>query len=94
MRENLPVIVVIGNDRKWNAEVKIQEQQYGSDRVFGCELTDARYDQVAVALGGHGEYVTQLDELFVAFQRTFSSGKPACINVRINGLDAPSFINE
>ncbi|MBL81242.1 MAG: thiamine pyrophosphate-binding protein [Rhodospirillaceae bacterium] len=94
VRENLPVIAVIGNDLKWNAEVKIQEQQFGLDRVYACELTDARYDKVAVALGGHGEYVTELKELSSAFQRSFSSGKPACINIRIEGLPAPSFANE
>ena len=94
VRENLPVIVVIGNDLKWNAEVRIQEQQFGPDRVFACGLTDARYDEVAVALGGHGEYVTNLDELSAAFQRAFLCKKPACINVRINGLNAPSFQNE
>ena len=94
VRENLPVIVVVGNDLKWNAEVKIQEMQFGPDRAFACGLTDARYEKVAVALGGHGEYVTELSELSAAFQRAFSCGKPACINVRINGLGAPSFINE
>jgi acetolactate synthase-1/2/3 large subunit len=40
VRENLPVIVVIGNDLKWNAEVRIQEQQFGPDRVFACGLTN------------------------------------------------------
>ena len=94
VRENLPVIVIIGNDLKWNAEVKIQEMKFGSDRVFGCGLTDARYEKVAVALGGHGEYVTELEDLTAALQRSFSSGKPACINVQIDGLAAPSFINE
>ena len=94
VRENLPVIAVIGNDLKWNAEVKIQEQQFGLDRVYACGLTDARYDEVAIALGGHGEYVTELSDLSAAFQRSFSSGKPACINIRINGLTAPSFANE
>ena len=68
--------------------VKIQEQQFGLDRVYACGLTDARYDEVAVALGGHGEYVTELGDLSAAFQRSFSSGKPACINIRINGLTA------
>ena len=93
VREKLPVIAVIGNDLKWNAEVKIQEQQFGINRVYACGLTDARYDEVAVALGGHGEYVTEISELSAAFQRSFSSRKPACINIRINGLAAPSFTN-
>ena len=94
VRENLPVVAVIGNDMQWNAEVKIQERDYGPDRVFACGLSDARYDQVATALGGHGEFVTTLAEIAPAFERAFASGKPACINVRIHGFGAPTFANE
>lgn len=94
MRENLPVVAVIGNDMQWNAEVKIQEREYGPDRVFACGLSDARYDQVASALGGHGEFVTSLAEIAPAFERAFASGKPSCINVRIRGFGAPTFANE
>ncbi|MEK9926511.1 MAG: thiamine pyrophosphate-dependent enzyme, partial [Alphaproteobacteria bacterium] len=93
VRENLPVVAVIGNDMQWNAEVKIQERDYGPDRVFACGLSDARYDQVAAALGGHGEFVTNLTEIGPAFERALASGKPACINVRIHGFGAPTFAN-
>ena len=94
VREKLPVVVVIGNDLQWNAEVRIQERDFGPDRVFACGLSDARYDEVASAMGGHGEYVTSLAELAPAFERAFASGRPACINVRIHGLAAPTFANE
>lgn len=93
VRENLPVVAVIGNDMQWNAEVKIQERDYGPDRVFACGLSDARYDQVAAALGGHGEFVTNLTEIGPAFERALASGKAACINVRIHGFGAPTFAN-
>jgi acetolactate synthase-1/2/3 large subunit len=93
VRENMPVVVVIGNDLQWNAEVRIQERDFGPDRVFACGLSDARYDEVASALGGHGEYVTSLAELAPAFARALASGRPACINVRIHGLAAPTFAN-
>lgn len=89
MREGLPVTAVIGNDSRWNAEVKIQERDYGPDRVFACGLGDARYDEVAIALGGHGEHVTEAKDLAPAFARALGSGKPACINVVIDGLAAP-----
>ena len=94
VRENMPVVVVIGNDLQWNAEVRIQERDFGPDRVFACGLSDARYDEVASALGGHGEYVTSLAELAPAFERALASGSPACINVRIYGLAAPTFAND
>lgn len=89
-RNNLPCVVVIGNDKRWNAEHLIQMRDYGLDRVFGCDLSDARYDLAAQALGAHGEYVTQLSELAPALRRAIDSHKPACVNVMIHGLPAPS----
>jgi acetolactate synthase-1/2/3 large subunit len=93
VRENLPIIVVIGNDLCWNAEVTIQERDYGPDRAIGCYLSDARYDKVAEALGGHGEYVETLAALEPAFARAIASAKPACINVKIDGFAAPTIVD-
>ena len=92
VREEFAIVVVIGNDRRWNAEVQIQLRDYGSDRLIGCQLSDARYDLAAAALGGHGEYVTHPRELDVALDRAVSSGKPACVNVLIEGLPAPTVV--
>jgi len=89
LRENTPVIVVIGNDQCWNAEHQIQLRQYGKDRTIGCELSDARYDLAVEGLGGHGEFVTKLEALDGALQRSIESGKAACVNVMIEGLPAP-----
>lgn len=90
VRENLPVIAVVGNDARWNAEYQIQLRTYGEARAHGCTLGPAtRYDLVAVALGGHGEFVTRVDELPAAIGRAIASGKPACINVLIDGSPAP-----
>ena len=49
------------------------------------------YDRVAAAFGGHGEFVTSADEMAPAARRALASGLPACINVTIEGLAAPSF---
>jgi len=89
-RSGLPNVVVIGNDLRWNAEHQIQLRDYGPDRLIGCQLSDARYDKAAAALGAHGEYVTDLCELDAALDRAVTSGKPACVNVMIEGLPAPS----
>jgi acetolactate synthase-1/2/3 large subunit len=89
VRHGLPVIVVIGNDAKWNAEYQIQLREYGKARAHGCELLPARYEKVAEALGGHGEYVTCAAELDSALERAFRSGRPACINVALESVASP-----
>ena len=89
VRENLPFVAVIGNDLRWNAEHQIQLREFGSDRVHGCDLSAARYDEMVTALGGFGAYVTDLADLPEALRAAFASGKPACVNVLIDGLPAP-----
>jgi len=89
VRRNLPFVAVLGNDARWNAESQIQLRDYGEDRMHGCDLLPARYDQVAAAFGGHGELVERAADLPGAIERALASGKPACINVMIEGQAAP-----
>ncbi len=90
VRENLPFVAIIGNDLRWNAEHQIQIREFGADRSHGCALSEAHYHEAVVALGGFGAEVTELAALPQALQRALASGKPACINVRIDGQPAPS----
>lgn len=89
-RENTPFVAVIGNDRRWNAEHQIQMRDYGAGRLIGCDLSGARYDLAARALGAHGEYVTRLADLDAALLGALQSGKPACVNIEMEGRPAPS----
>ena len=90
VRYGLPMVVVVGNDARWNAEYQIQVRDYGRDRTIGCELLPTRYDQVAAAFGGHGVHVTDPARMDAAVQEAVASGKPACINVMMEGLAAPT----
>jgi acetolactate synthase-1/2/3 large subunit len=90
VRRGLPFVAVLGNDARWNAESEIQRRDYGANRMHGCELLPARYDQVVAALGGHGEYVERAADLLGAIERALMSGKPACINVMIESIAAPA----
>jgi acetolactate synthase-1/2/3 large subunit len=90
MRCGLPFLLMVGNDARWNAEYQIQLRAYGRDRAVGCELLPTRYDQVCAAFGGHGETVTEASELLPAARRALASGKPACLNVMIDGQPAPN----
>jgi len=91
VRCQAPFLCVVGNDARWNAEYQIQVRDYGRERARGCELLPARYDQVAVAFGGHGEHVGPGGDLLAAARRGLASGKPAVLNVTIEGAAAPTF---
>jgi acetolactate synthase-1/2/3 large subunit len=90
-RYRLPVVTVIGNDARWNAEHQLQLQHYGTGRTVGCELAPSRYDQLAAALGGHGEHVARADDLEPALDRALRASVPAIVNVAIEGLPAPTY---
>ena len=90
VRRGLPFVVVIGNDARWNAEHQIQINTYGPQRTIGCDLLPARYDRVCAAFGGHGEWVQSAAEMLPAVQRAMASGLPACVNVAMESVPAPS----
>jgi acetolactate synthase-1/2/3 large subunit len=82
VRFNMPVVSVVGNDRQWGQITVGQRAMYGKDRVIASLLGDnCRYDKIVEGMGGHGEYVTEPDQIRPAIERAFASGKPACVNV-------------
>jgi acetolactate synthase I/II/III large subunit len=90
VRYGLPFVAIVGNDARWNAEYQIQLRDYGANRAQGCTLAPGtRYDLVATALGGHGEFVTCAADLPAALERAFASRKPTCVNVLIESVAAP-----
>jgi acetolactate synthase-1/2/3 large subunit len=91
VRHGWPVLVVVGNDGRWNAEHQLQIQQYGAGRTVGCELGLVRYDRVTEALGGHGEFVEEAQDMEPALARALRSGRAACVNAVIDGLPAPTY---
>ncbi|MFT5509775.1 MAG: acetolactate synthase-1/2/3 large subunit [Hyphomicrobiaceae bacterium] len=90
LREDLPMVAIVGNDAKWNAEHQIQVRDYGENRAYACEMVPTRYDEMAKAMGCYGENVTNINELVPAIERAIASGKPACINVEIQSIAAPA----
>lgn len=82
IRHNIPVVTVISNDSGWGQIRRVQRQNYGPDRVVGCELAGCqRYDRMVESLGGFGVFVEKLADLRPALEEAFASGKPACVNV-------------
>jgi acetolactate synthase-1/2/3 large subunit len=80
VRHDLPVVMVCGNNGIWGLEKHPMNFLYGYDVAADLQ-PGCRYDQVVAALGGHGELVTDVDELGPALDRAFESGRPAMVNV-------------
>ena len=83
VRFGLPIVGIVGNDAAWGQMMRPQAMIYGTDRLVATELSRTRYDLVVEALGGHGEHVTEPDQIGPAIQRAFAAGIPALVNVEI-----------
>ncbi len=80
VRHGVPVVGVMGNNGIWALEKHPMEFLYGYSVAADLQ-PGLRYDEVVRILGGHGELVSQPDELRPALERAFASGKPALVNV-------------
>ena len=87
VRQNIPVVAVIGNDAGWTQIRRGQVELYGPDRAPATSLDYTRYDKVVEALGGFGAWVEKIEDLGPALDAAFASGKPACVNVKIAKSD-------
>ena len=79
-RHGVAVVGVIGNNGIWALEKHPMESIYGYS--VAAELRpETRYDEIAAALGCHGELVRAPGELRPALERAFAAGRPALVNV-------------
>lgn len=93
VRFNIPILVVIHNDKSWGFCKSTQEVLYGEANVAAADLGVRRYERLVEALGGFGELVEVPDQIGPAIQHSLHSGLPACINVMVDeDADAPGAI--
>ncbi len=84
-RQGLPFVGVIGNDGAWGEMKAFHERVYGPEDMVAQDLgQQVRYEDVAVALGGHGERVDRPDQIGPALDRAAASGVPAIVNVLLD----------
>jgi acetolactate synthase-1/2/3 large subunit len=83
IRFGLPIVGIVGNDAAWGQMMRPQAMVYGEDRLVATELARTRYDKIVEAMGGHGEHVTEPDQIRPAIERALASGKAACVNVEM-----------
>ena len=80
VRQNLPVVIVVGNNGIWGLEKHPMRALYGYDVAADLQ-PGLRYDDVVRALGGAGETVTAPRDLEPALRRAFDAGVPYLVNV-------------
>ena len=79
VRHNARAVFIVSNNAAWNIERYDQEFNYGG-RVVGTTLRHSDYAAMAIALGAHGERVTDPAELAGALDRALANA-PAVIDV-------------
>lgn len=82
-RYKIPVILVVGNDGKWNMIKSQMTAMYGEEADVFLDLAPQQYHKVAEAFGGYGEYVNEPEQVGPAFLRALESGMPAILNISI-----------
>ena len=86
-RHRLPIVVVVMNNHSWAASQHFQEMI--GNPVRGTRLSDAKYHDVAAALGCVGRHITRAEDLGPALREAFASARPTCLNVEIDVKPMP-----
>lgn len=81
-REGIDLVAVINCDNAWGMEAVHMRKVAGT--TVGVKLSEARYDQVARALGCHGELVEHAADIAPAIQRAIDAGRPAVVQVMVD----------
>ncbi|MBT8371435.1 MAG: thiamine pyrophosphate-binding protein [Deltaproteobacteria bacterium] len=85
VRHKVPVIIIVAVDGAYGMEKTAQQRMFGRKADwFGHEHAPVRYDQVAIAMGCHGEYVNKGSEIKSALERAMASEKPAVIHAMVD----------
>jgi acetolactate synthase-1/2/3 large subunit len=96
-RLGIPVVCVISNDSAWGM-IRLTERFIRPDEVenrghCNVELHHMRaYEKMAAMWGGHGEHITDPEEIVPAIKRAAANGKPSIVNVEVDKVSLSPFI--
>jgi acetolactate synthase-1/2/3 large subunit len=95
VRNRLPVIFLVLCDRQWGM-VKMNQQfslkpvktlvmkSLGPDETINADLSETRFDDLARAMGAHGERVSDPAGLAGAIDRSLASGRCSVIHIDVD----------
>ncbi len=93
----VPVVCVISNDSAWGmirlVEGFIRPEEVEEKGHCNVELHPMRaYEKMAAMWDGHGEVVTDPEQIVPAIKRAVANGKPSIINVEVDHVSLSPFI--
>jgi acetolactate synthase-1/2/3 large subunit len=95
VRNRLPVVYLVLCDKQWGM-VKMNQQfalkpvktllmkSLGPDETINADLHETRFDDLARAMGAHGERVSDPADLKAALERAVASGRCAVVHVDVD----------
>ena len=86
-RYSIPFICIVLNDSAWGMIYHDQREIHGRD--VATLLSRARYDEVAEALGGRGEYIQDENDIVPSIKRAINSKQPFCLNIEVERVASP-----
>jgi len=95
VRHGLPVVFLVLCDRQWgmvkfsqsmalDAETMLAKKSLPPGRTLNTDFEEIRFDEVARAMGAHGERVSRARDLRPALARCLASGRPAVVHVDVD----------
>ena len=82
MRYGIDITTVVLNDSCWGMIKNSEAKKATEDKEFvGLYLRDVQYEQIATALGAHGELVTEAKDIGPAIDRAIAAKGPSIVNV-------------
>lgn len=84
VRQNLPIVCVVGNDAAWTQIRAAQLESVGEEFAAATLLDATRYDRFAVGLGADGYHVERAEDIAPTIKLAFEKRRPALINVMVD----------
>ena len=96
-RLGIPVVCVISNDSGWGmislVEKAVRPEEIAKNGTCNTDLHPMRaYEKMVAMWDGHGEQVTDPDEILPAIRRAAANGKPSIVNVEVDNVSLSPFI--
>lgn len=82
VRENIPAVAVVFNNRQWGAEKKNQVDFY-ADRYVGTNLENPSFAGIASAMGANGITVDSPDQIGDALLEAIASNQPSVLEIMV-----------
>lgn len=96
-RLGIPVVCVISNDSAWGM-IKLAEKYIRPDEIEEAGYCNVdlqhmqAYEKIVSMWDGHGERVTDPEEIIPAIRRAVANGKPSIINVEVDKVSLSPMI--